>query len=411
MSTQRIEPFWNRLPAIALYPFRGGALISLLVIGLGVVLLGWIWIFRILFWLLACKQAFEILLASAHGRLQSPHVSPGFDTALVWKYLLLQILCFGLPVLAAMLVEPALGMALFVAFALVLPAAIMGLAVSGSLTRAINPELWFFVITRIGWPYLALIGLLLVIQISAANAEAMLATFLPATLSSVIGVVFSLWSMYATFHLMGYLIFQFHRELDFEPQVIAGSLPPNLEQQRDRELLERAGTLIQAGDVTAAMQALRGEIRSRAVTLEVHELYRRLLQQTGPNAELAEHGRLFLHQLLLQKQDKRALDLARECLAIDPDFTALELEQSAALAKRAGFVGQSRLAIDLLLAAVRSPGRHPDKPLWALQAADLLSRQGGREAEARELLQRARADCRDGGLCARIDAQLALLPT
>jgi hypothetical protein len=411
MSSIRIEPFWNRLPAIALYPFRGGALISLLAIGLGIVLLGWFPIFRILFWLLACKQAFEILLASANGRLISPHVSPGFDSSVVWKYLMLQVLMFGLPVLAAILVEPALGMALFIAFALVLPAAIMGLAVSGSLGRAINPELWFFVITRIGWPYLALIGLLLVIQLSAANAEAMLAEFLPATLSSVVGVVFSLWSMFATFHLMGYLIYQFHRELEFEPRAIGAALPPSPEQHRDRELLERVGAMVQAGDVSAAMQALRVEIRSRAVTLEVQELYRRLLQQSGASAELSEHGRQFLHQLLLEKQDKRALELARECIAVDPGFTALELEQNAALAKRAGFAGQSRLAIDLLLAAVRSSSRHPDKPLWALQAADLLSRQDGREAEARELLQRVRADCSDSGMCARIDAQLALLPS
>jgi len=410
MTSTRIEPFWNRLPAIMLYPFRGGALVAFILLGLAQVLIGWLPFVSFVLWLIACKQAFEILLTTANGKLEAPAVGLGIDNSLVWQYLLLQILFFGVPVLMGVLIEPALGLALFVAFAVALPAAIMGLAISGSLGRAISPDLWLSLIARIGWPYLALIGLLLVIQLSAANAEALLEKFLPALASSVISVAFSLWSMFATFHLMGYLIYQFHEALGFEPSALRKSMLRTPQDGRDAELLERAGALVQAGDVATALQALRVEIRSRAVSIEVQELYRRLLQQAGSSADLLEHGRQFLHQLLMEKQEKRALALANECLGLDPAFTALELEQNALLAKRATFAGQTQLAINLLLAAVRHPTRHADKPQWALQAADLMSRQSGREQQARELLLQARADCNDGELRGRIDAQLALLP-
>ena len=382
----------------------------MLVLGLGLMLFSWMPIIAGVLWLLACKQAFDCLSSSANGWLVAPYVSPGIDNSVVWKYLLLQAIFIGLPILAAVLMEPALGLALFIAFAAVLPAAIMSLAVSGSLNRALSPDLWMTLIFRVGWPYLALIGLMLVIQVSATNAGAILETVLPEQASSLIGVVFSLWSMFATFHLMGYLIFQFHRELDFEPTRLAHSLPRDRLPDRDQELLDRAGALVQGGDVNGALRILRTEVRSRAVTLDVHELYRRLLQQACANDELTEHGRQFLHQLMREKQDKRALQLAHECLELDPGFTALELEQNAVLAKRAEFAGQSRLAIALLLSASRHPAHHADKSLWALHAADLLSRLPGRENEARDLLHRARADCNDKSLCSRIDAQLALLP-
>lgn len=408
MSTQPIVPFWNRLPAIARYPLRGGALITLITLSALMLLVGWVPFVSGLLWIAAFKYAFEVLQASANGRLQAPDVVLGADNSVVWRYILLQFLTFAVPIGVGIAVEPALGIALFIAFVLVQPAAIMGLAMTGSLTRALSPDLWFAVIGRVGWAYLALFGLLLVIQFSGANASALLDKVMPSMLADALATVFSLWSLFATFHLMGYLIYQYHRELDFEPSANqqAAARPFN----RDQELLDTVSAKVQSGDLGSALQLLRSEIRSRAVGVEGQELYRRLLQQAGDSRELIEHGRSFLHLLMMEKQDKRALSLALECIELDPAFTALELEQNAGLARRASFAGQSRLAINLLLAAIRHPQSHADKPAWALQAADLMTRQSGREAEARALLQQVRAKCDDEALLGKIDTQLAAIP-
>jgi hypothetical protein len=206
--------------------------------------------------------------------------------------------------------------------------------------------------------------------------------------------VFALWGLFATFHLMGYLIYQYHRELGFEPSAVVGA--PGLPPDRDRDLLERAGAHVQAGNPEAALAELREDIRERAVSPEVHELYRRLLRQSAAEGhELVAHGRLYLHLLLMEKQERRALGLARECLDLDPDFTTPEIEDGARLAQRAAMSGQSALALDLLRAAIRAGRRHPQMPAWSLQAADLLLRQPGTEAEARSLLEAARERAAD----------------
>lgn len=409
-----IVPFWQRLRPIASYPFRGAALYSVLALTLFIVVLGMLpfpigAVLSMIGWLAAFKYAFESLRHTAHGRLEPPEVVLGVDDGVVWNYILLQLISVALPLVAMAVLGFGPGIALFVLFSLVQPAAIMSLAMTESLGAALNPAMWAAVVGRIGWSYLAVIGLLLVMQGSAANAGGLLSMLLPGFLAEPIGVLFSLWALYATFHLMGYLLWQYHEALGIEPKALAEAAdrPPN----RDRDLLDTAGERVRDGDPAAALALLREEMRGRAVSIEVHELYRRLLRQAGDVAGLADHGPLFLHLLLLEKQERRALGLARECLDADPDFCALEPEDSARLAERALLAGQRALALELLTALTRRYPKHPDLPRWCIRAADLLLREAGREAQARALLEQARARCGDDDpVGAQINAQLATLP-
>jgi hypothetical protein len=407
-----IAPFWQRLRPIAAYPFRGAALYSMLALTVFIIALGMFpllgWVFVLIGWLAAFKYAFEVLQATAHGRMDAPEVVLGIDNSVVWRYIVLQFLAVAVPALVMLLLSPMIGIVLYFVLLLAQPAAIMALAMTQSLRAAINPALWSALIGRIGWPYLALIGLLLVMQLSAANASQLLAMVLPWLLAEPLALLFSLWALFATFHLMGYLLWQYHEALGLEPRSITegAALPAN----RDRELLDAASAKVQQGEPGAARELLRAELRTRAVTIEVHELYRRMLQQAGDNPAMLEHGPLFLHLLLVEKQERRALGLARECLDVDPDFTALQPEDSALLAERAVFGGQRQLALDLLLALLRRHPKDPSMPQWTLRAVDLLLRQPGREGQARALLARARERCTDEAIGARLDAQLAALP-
>jgi hypothetical protein len=415
MTTSRsvdIAPFWHRLRPIASYPLRGAALYSVIALTAFIVLLGMLpgvgWFFAIVGWLAAFKYAFEVLRATSDGRMDSPDVVLGIDDSVIWRYIALQGLTLLVPVLVAARVGMGAGLMLFAVLALAQPAAIMALAMTGSLRSALNPQLWATLIGRIGWPYLALIGLLLVMQLSAGNAGDLLRLVLPGMLAKPLGVVFTLWALFATFHLMGYLLWQYHEALGIEPKTITDAI--GLPRSRDRELLDSASQLLQRGDAAEAAELLRAELRRRAVSLEVHEVYRRLLRQTDDRPGLAEHGPLMLHLLLMEKQERRALGLARESLDADPDFVALQPEDSVLLAERAMHGGQSQLAIDLLLAVLRRYPKHPEMPQWTLKAVDLLLRQPGRESQVRGLLRRAAERTEDEAIQTRIASQLAALP-
>src|SRR5687767_15892083 len=88
-------PFWNRLREIALYPFRGSAAITLILLtvlslvgflpGLGGLILTGV------VWFSAYKFAFEILRSSADGDLQAPESMFSTENGTVWRFLVLQV--------------------------------------------------------------------------------------------------------------------------------------------------------------------------------------------------------------------------------------------------------------------------------------------------------------------------------
>src|SRR5690606_14669273 len=114
MRTTTIEPFWQRLPAIAGYPLREGALytiIALVAFSLFEYIPGIGWIISIVLWVAGYKYAFEILRHTANGNLAPPEQALGTDNREVWSYLILTIGGWALLILSFWLFGPVLGFA------------------------------------------------------------------------------------------------------------------------------------------------------------------------------------------------------------------------------------------------------------------------------------------------------------
>lgn len=403
-------PFWTRIRAIALYPLQGAALWSLIALtlcGLLAMLPVVGWIIGILTWLAIYRYAFEILRHTANGHLEPPEHTLEAGDGAVLRLLLLTILLF-VPVIAVAVLTRSLPLTALVAVAVVLlqPGCVISLAMDGSLRRALNPMVPLTLATRIGWPYLAAFGLLFVIQASAATADHWLGEYLPPVVADLAATAVSIWGLFATFHLMGYLVYQYHDRLGFEPD--AHDAPGR--DDPDGRLLADAEARVAEGELAQAMQLLRGEIRSRAVGLPVHELYHRLLRQGGQGDELREHARQYLSRLMHERQERRALALSREMLDLQPDFVPAQQEHAVALVERARLAGQYRLCTDLLLAMLGHWPRAPLAPHWQLEAAMLLAERFGEDEPARELLRRALDGCEDQDLRRKLQAALGALP-
>lgn len=404
------EPFWHRLRSITLYPVRGAALYSLLALTLAS-LLGLIpvlgWLASILVWLGAYKYAFEVLQATADGRMEAPEVVLGVDDGVVVRLIGMQLVFLAVVVLAISLGGPIIGLATIACIAFLQPGCVMSLAIDGSLSHALNPATPLGLVQRIGWPYLAVVGLLFVIQASMFTATAWLARMMPPVLADLAVTAIAFWGLFAAFHLMGYLVYQYHEVLGYEPRsqhVLPGRHTP------DADLLAEAEGHVRDGQLGTALELLRGESRSRAVSLETHDLYHRLLRQDGDAAALSEHAREYLNLLLLEKQDRRALGLLRESLDADPDFVPMQVEHAEHLVERARLAGQGQLVLDSLSALLRAHPRHLSAPRWGLDAALLMLERGDRDDDARALLARARERCEDDELRDKIEAAAKLLP-
>ncbi len=400
-------PFWHRLRAITLYPVRGAAMYTLIALTFAS-LLGMIpivgWVISILTWLAAYKYAFEILRATADGHMEAPETVLDMDDGVVWRLIALQLVSMVLVLLALGLFGPVVGLLVLLVVALMQPGCIMSLAIDGSFTHAINPATSFGVIARVGWPYLAVFALLFVIQASAATAGSWLSQVMPPVLGNLTLTLFAFWGIFAAFHLMGYLVYQFHEDLGYEPESHRNRLPPLA--NRDRDLLDLAEGHVRENRADVALALLREEIRSRSVSLETHELYHRLLRQGTDTAAQGEHARQYLNLLMMEKQDRRALTLLRDALDAQPDFEPMQLADAEHLVERARLSGQSQLAVDLLRSLLRNHPRNASAPRWGLDAALLLVDRFGRDDEARELLDQAQARCEDPALRAKLEAAL-----
>lgn len=410
MSTRNQPvPFWNRLGEITRYPFQGAALISLLLYSL-LGFLQWLpgigWFLNLVVWFAIYRYAFEILLRTANGSMRPPELATYSDSGTVWSFFGLWILYALIFIVSVFVAGPIAGLLVMLVLTLLMPGAIVALAMGDNLLHALNPATALEMIRRIGAPYFAAFGLLFVIQISAANAGGILARFMPWLLAELVVSAATLWGLFATFHLMGYLVFQYHEALGFTPGET--SRKPGL-RTRDTDLMDTVHEQVADGDIEAAIARLQEDMRVRAVPIETHVLYRKLLRSRNDTTALVEHAGLYLNLLLLEKKDAQALALVNETLAIDPDFTPLQASDGHRLAQRALGLGQSKLACDLWTALLKRWPRDPDRVDWAVAVAPLLA-QRNRIGLAHILLERSARNLEDPEQRARIEEAQAALP-
>ena len=411
LPTRSIPPFWSIPGRFAAYPFRGASLTMLIGLSLAQVLtltafIGWI--IGLLLLGAAYKYAFTILRETAHGRLDPPGGALDAPDSLLLQFVVVQLLGIAAVMLTAVLVSPAASLWVLLCFALIQPGITLSLAMDESLAAALNPITWLALLSRLGWPYLALAVLLFAFQFSAAWAAGALTGALPGLLAEVVSQAWFLWGLFATFHVMGYVLYQYHEALGFEPR--AHVFDAQRPKGRDQQLIVDAEQLIDAGDAQAALGLLREASRERALGFDVHDLYRRLLREHGSADERLSHGRQLVKQMMIEGQIRPALGLLRECLDLDPAFAPMQPEHGTQLAEQASLMGQSALASDLLAALRAAYPKDPLRPHWALLEAQVLIERLGRDADARAVLNAALPLCEDADLRARLEALLLAIP-
>lgn len=382
-----IVPFWQRLRAIMLYPAHASSMITIgtLAVCHLVAYLPFGFFLDLLVWVGLYKYAFECLRATANGHLEPPELSVGVEDGLGWKQIWLQVLFLLFAIIGFVALGPVGGLFVLLFLGVSFPGAVMSLAMEESLLRAINPGKWLAIFSRIGWPYLAVATLCLVIFLSQAYAKSFVAGFLPGALAIVLAAFISHYAIVATFHLMGYLIYQYHEKIGFEPEAPLAPLR-RVAADPDQGLLDEAAQFVRDGDTDAARRLLGGQLRGRGGSEAVHTQYRKLLALGDDRDERLRHGREWIGILLAQDKDRRAVDVARECLEIDPAFQPAEPDQVARLAQKAADSGAAQVALKLLSGFHKRYPKHRDIPQNYLLAARLLTERMGRDAEARALL-------------------------
>lgn len=402
-----IEPFWLRLRQITLYPLQKEALFTIGVFAL-LRVLGFLpgaigWIANLLVAVAVYKYATEVLVATANGRMEAP---TGYQTDedVGWLQVKLQAGLVILSVVAMVLLPVPLAIAAIVFIGFGIPGATMSAAIDRNLWHALNPVTWVQIMARLGAPYFLVGVLSFVILMSQLNAQSLLLPFLPAWLGVIVFYFISHYATVVTFHLMGYLVYQYHELLGYEVeerQVI--------KRPMEAGILADAEELVRNGNTQAAEEMLREEIDTRGAIPAVHDRYRKLLALRGDTEKLLKHGREYLNVLIAQDQDKKALEVIRECRALDKAFMPTEPGYITRLAHKAAEMGQSQLALEITSGFHRAHPKHPDVAKNYLLAARLLAEKFNKDEQARALIRQLQTNYPTHPLMPEIEAYAKFL--
>jgi hypothetical protein len=387
-----IVPFWNRLGEIVRYPAHPKALTTIVALSVSELVVRYLplgfllgFLLSLAVWVALYKYAFQCLRDSANGWLEPPELAFDVGDELGRKQILLQLVFIIIAVALFYIGGPGAGLVGLFVLGFFYPAATMTLAMDENLPSALNPGQWLAILTRFGSPYLAVAGLCFVVFLSQTYAQSFAALILPGFLATLAAAFISDYAIVATFHLMGYLIYQYHDEVGYEPSTHSEPLR-RIAASPDQALLDDAAAHVRDGRPEAAADLLREEIRSRGGSEAMHAQYRKLLAVLDRRDEQIRHGREWITALLAQDNERRVVDVARECLDLDPAFQPANPDDVSRIARKAVDLGMTQVALKLLSTFLKTNPRHRDAPANALLAAKVLAERMGKDDVARKLL-------------------------
>jgi len=216
--------------------------------------------------------------------------------------------------------------------------------------------------------------------------------FMPDAIATAIIKFIALWILFASAYWMGYLIYQYHRELDYVPNAHTDQLVRTLDL--DGMLIETMNAAIAKESYEDCITRVKYESRERVLGIAAQSKYLELLVRKGNSAEIRQQAQIFLHQLLTQKNFSRAMSLAIQQFGFDPEFVPLDGETADSLVKEARRVGQSGLEKKLLICLLQNFPNETITGDWAVRLSEMLIQSGESNAQAIELLDAASAATR-----------------
>lgn len=388
-------PFWRRLPRFFLFPLQLDSMLRIA----GYSLFGMVsmvipdtfgGILHLILWIVFLKYAFVVMERTATGQFDEPNglndKDEGDAAQVMRQFGLFLILGLLVGLFSYLLGEFGHFIGSLIV-AIIVPAGIMIIAVNRSLGQALNPGQIIFYMKSIGSPYLALCVFLFSLNESSELMQDFLYEHMTSWLALPILSFVDFYFVLIIYHMMGYAIYQYHKELGVEASVDFEQVEAKLSPGKATDpVLSKLGALVANGQQQEAIDLLRGELRSRWENNDLHDRYQKLLQAAGKQTEALNHAKEFISKLVTEKRLFQALDLCEQCLKVEPEFQLQDSYQVHDLAKAAGMAKRKKLAIDLMRRFDRRYPDHPHIPSVYLLSAQILSEQFRMDKEAIQIL-------------------------
>lgn len=349
-----IDPFWHRMPKFFTYPLHIQPLLLIVILSLVGVLFAKPTLinslFRMLLWGILFKYAFSALTATAKGDLAPPKISAetiSENFHQVYKQIFLIFILGALFVVISLFLTPIVGLLFLIFVAFFFPAMVILLVSTSSLLHALNPVIFTKLAFRIGKGYFLMYFFLILLYIVApAFVSQFLIKYIPAGLYLFLIGVASNYYTVVCYHLMGYVILQYHEEVGYEVDY-ENFRDPSLGQGRPEEsqtggadprIINQVNILVTEGKLDEAVKFIQAQTAESGIQdLTLSERYFNLLKLTKRKAELLKHSVTHLHLLSEANQKIKTCQLYAKCLNLNSQF----LPKAATLFKIGGWLNET----------------------------------------------------------------------
>lgn len=388
-NSDNIIPFWRRLQESFHYPLHFDAL--LLIIGISVLtaiasFLPFSLIFNLLLTSALFKYSFSCLERTSKGYLQPPDMNDAYGGGfgLIFQLIFMVIVIFAVIGATYTYIGPMLGSVVGILLIISIPAIIINFAITENMLHALNPSSMMRLITSIGLPY----GLILAFTMIMVASVSIISEFIGhdfSLVSLILQSAVSNYYMIVIFHIMGYMIYQFHSVLDFDTS-------DNYQELKDNKsvldiTLANIDVALKEGKYDTVVDLYTEAIESYPQQDELKPQFFEFLiatQNTGKLDVFASKYYIFLMQS--NRIDQVSLAY-KKTLKVHSKFNPIEPEMRLKIAKICARSGDAKYVIRLLNGIHKAFPEYPD----LIEALELM-------AEALETLpnmQKQAQSCRN----------------
>lgn len=362
---EAITPFWRRLNTFFAFPLQRQPLAYGAVLALASLLYpllailpraGAILVVELGILLAASRYGFKVTAMGSRGLRRVADFPRHMDEdwpSLPWKLFAIFVLQ-GMAVVGLARVSTALGEIAWLAASFLLPATVILLVQTCSLTASLNPLAAAVVVQTVGWPYLLLCFFLFLLSQGAVIAFTLLAPIFNGWVLLPLANWLLIYFGWVMCSLLGYVMYQHHA--DFGTDLLPGG-GDDATAHADRRTPEQiAQDLVDAqvaqqitdGDLTGALATAYEDQRRQHAALRPQRRYHRVLALSDKPDTLLDHARRFIPLLLGAGHASEALKAYRTCRERNAQFTLDHAGHTLELATAAWKGGDARETIALL---------------------------------------------------------------
>lgn len=388
-----ITPFWKRLHKYFLYPMKisviGYMIFMTLILLFSTLVPYFGWLLQLLIMLGFMKYAYVVLGETALGHFTAPSLDWRISTEGMEMPLKQYAIFILVGVVIYQVGDNILSLIILLVTYFALPATAMIIATENSFFKAINPLVWGATIARIGVSYLVLYGFLILLS---GSSYVIVSLFEGVLSGYVLGPLFVFITMYYTlvmFNMIGYVIYQYHEQLGFSVDVDYEETKEGSRKQIEAEqdpIIAQLNRLIIDGKTQEGLTYIESAIKSEPENLEYLDRYYKLLKLDGDPQRILKAGEKFIPMLVKLGRLSVALDLYRDCIHLDKQFTLKDPEAIATLARNAKLLHQPKLVVNLLNGFAKRFPKRADIPELYLLVAKSLCEELKQDAKAKQVL-------------------------